>query len=118
VVVAVLTVRMVEMAPDPVICVLSVWHGLVTAARTVRVLTVVRAARVRRGAVRRVGCVLGQQALDHMVTLHAVQVPVVKVVDMPLVRDRRMLATTGVRVGMRPVSLLRHRGHLPAHLGT
>src|SRR5438093_4199603 len=110
--VAVVAVGVVEVPTYPVVGVARMGHGLVTAARAVRVLHLVFAARVLRRARRRIRGVLLEQALDDVLVLHVVQVAVVQVVDVPLVGDRPVLAPPSVPVRMTPVLLLRHVLHL------
>ena len=111
-VVAVVAVRVVEVPAHPIVGVARMGHGLVTAARTVRVLPRVLATRVLRSARRRIRSVFLEQALDDVLVLHVMQVAVVQVVDVPLVGDRRVLAPPSVLVRMTPVPLLRHVLHL------
>jgi hypothetical protein len=99
VVVAVVAVRMVQLAIDQIIRVVAVRHGLVPAPRSVTVPGVV-AVVVPRGARGRVGAVHLQAVVVHVVPVRVVQVPVVQVIDVPVVADGRVSAVRSVLVVM------------------
>jgi hypothetical protein len=87
VVVAVVAVRVVQVAVDQVVGVVAVRHRFVAAAGTVAVALVVTAAGVLRGAIGRVGRAdLDRMALDAAFA-HVVQVAVVQVIDVVAVLD-------------------------------
>jgi len=80
VVVAVVAVRVVQVAADEVIDVVAVRHRLVPAALAVDVADLVAAAVVRRGTRGRVRGVDRQHVLVDVVAVRVVQVAVVQVV--------------------------------------
>lgn len=83
-------VRMMEPALHEVIRVIAVRDGFVTAARTVDVFCVMRAAS-RLTAIG-IGGVHRQRVLVVMTLVRVVQVAVVQVIDVPVVLDRRVAA--------------------------
>jgi hypothetical protein len=108
VVVAVITVRMVQVPVHQVIGVIAVRDGFVAAPRSVLVLLVVGPARVLRRAIRRVPVVHLEAVLIHVPLMHVVQVAVVEVVRMPVVHHRGMAALRTVLVRVLPVRLMAH----------
>lgn len=83
-VVAVRSVRMVQVSFDQIIDVIAVRHGIVAAIGTVNVLAVaVLAAVVRGRAGTRVGARFGEAVAVHMVIMHVVQVPFVQIIGVP-----------------------------------
>jgi hypothetical protein len=116
VVVAVVAVRVVEMAAHQVVDVVPVRHCLVPAVRAVNVAGRVRPAAVPRSARRRVRPVDRQGVLLHRpVRRRVVKVTVVKVIDVVPVRYSRVAAVRAVgvivvRVRMSHLSILRVMG--------
>jgi len=101
VVVAVVAVRMVQVASDQVIDVIAVRHRLVATTGTVNVILVVAGTAVARRTLGRVGRVHRQSVLvDHAATVLMVQMAVVQVIDVSLVDDSRMATLRAVLVRM------------------
>jgi hypothetical protein len=100
VIVAVPGVRMVQVPADEVVDVIAVRDGVVPAARPVHVTRNVGAAGVRGRARRRVRSVDADCALVDVAGVGVVQMPVVQVIGVAAVCDRRMTAagTVGVSV--------------------
>jgi len=110
-VVAVVAVGMVQVAVDQVIHVIAVGHRGVAASGSVNMAPRVAAARMSRRASVRIGGVHGDDMLVDVSLVGMVQVPVVKVVDVVAVPDRRVTASGAVRVGMVAVDLAGIRVH-------
>ena len=98
VVVAVLAVRVVQVAVDEVVDVVAVGNRLVTAAGAVDVGGVVTAAAVIRGAVGGVRRVDVEAVLVDVVLVRVVQVAVVEVVHVVAVLHRDVTAVRAVGV--------------------
>jgi hypothetical protein len=99
VLVVVAVMRRVAVGPVHVVDVVSVLHGGVTAA--VPVLVVMSSVNGVRLAA----------ALIHVSVMGTVQVPVVQVVDVPLVLDRHVAAVRRMHVRVVVVGLVRCGGH-------
>ena len=98
VVVAVVAVRMVQVAGHQVVHMVAVRHGFVTATGAVDVLPIVTGAGVLRRASGRVLAVHFQGVLVAMVAVRVVQVAVVQVIDVPGMLDGRVAAISAVLV--------------------
>jgi hypothetical protein len=98
VVVAVVAVRVVQVAADEVIGVVAVGHGLVAAAGAVLVGLVVAVAGVGRRAGGRVGGADRQAVLLDAAAVGVVQVAVVQVIDVVFVLDGGVAAAGAVLV--------------------
>lgn len=115
VIVAVIAVRVMQVAIDEIVHVIAVRYGFVSAARAVYVGCVVAAALVVRCA-----CVgIARRHVDHvfvdMVAMRMVQVPIVQVVDVIAVPYTGVPAVRAVGMGMglvRVMFAMRHRGLL------
>ena len=105
-IVAVPVVCVVQVAPDDVVRVVAVRHGLVAAVLAVRVARVVVAARVTGGAARRIGAADVEAVAVDVIAVHVVHVTVVEVVGVTLVLDRGVAAIRSVDVGMVGVRLV------------
>jgi hypothetical protein len=103
VVVTVAAVRVVQVAVDEVVDVVTVRDGRVAASGAVNVGGVVGAAGVSRGAGGRIPAADRQGVLFHRAAGLMVEVPVVQVVDMPLMLNGNMTAVRTVFVIMRMV---------------
>jgi hypothetical protein len=115
VVVAVISVRVVEVAVDEVIDVVAVWHGLVAALGPVSVAGLVGVARVIGGAALGVAPADRDHVLVDMVSVGMVEMTIVQVVDMVLVPDRDVPAFRTVLVLVPLVDLVvAHRCSLVA----
>jgi len=89
---------MVQVSVDEEVDVVCVRDRLVTAAVSVGVARVVRAARVCWGARGGVGSGDGDHVLVDMAVVWMVKMPLVQVVDVPVVLDRGVAASRSVLV--------------------
>lgn len=105
VVIAVVSVRMMEVPLHEVVGVIAVRHRLVAATRPMLVTRVVGAAVVIRGTRRRVLRANRQRVLVHVVSVGVVQVSVVQVIGVAVVLNRRMAALGTVLVAVVSVGL-------------
>ncbi len=96
VVVAVAAVRMMQVPEHHVVHVISVGDRVVTAARAVHVVGLVRSARVIGRARVGVRGVHRERVLVSVVAVHVVEVPVVKVIGVPVVLDGLVPAARSV----------------------
>jgi len=101
VVVAVVTVRVVQAAVHEVVHMVAVGDGLVTAVGAVLMRTV----DLRR-AVRRIGCADRDHVLVDMVFVHVMKMAVVQIVDVAVVPDRGMAAVRAMLMRMSGVMFL------------
>ena len=86
--------RVVQVATDDVVHVISVWHGFVSTLRTVRMGRFVPTAGVRRSARGRIHLPRRDDMLVDVPLVNVMKVAVVKVVFVPFVLDR-LVATVG-----------------------
>jgi hypothetical protein len=115
VVVAVIAVRVMQVAGDEVIDVIAVRDRGMAAARAVHVIFRVTGALMLRRALARIRGVDGDRALVDVVAVHVMEMTVVHVVDVAGVANRLMAA--GRAVNVRVLALMRVRGahaQLPA----
>ena len=110
-IVAVVAMRMVQVAVDQVIDVVAMRDGLVSAARAMNVLGIMAAAIV----VRRTSVRIRRGNRDHVffdaAAIRMVEMPVVQVVDVPFVFDCRVPTTRSMLVGVAFVNVAsRHVG--------
>ena len=98
VVVAVVAVRVVQVAIDEVIDVVAMWHRFVAAAGAVDVSGFVAAAVVVGRAGVRVGGADGDAVFIDVVAMRVVQVAVVQVIDVAVVLDGGVAAARAVLV--------------------
>jgi hypothetical protein len=112
VVVAVVTVRMVQMIADEIIDVVAVGHGFMTATGAMHVAGIMPGTALALIAGIRKRVVDRQRVLVHMIAVRAMQVPVVKVACVAFVNDRRMAAAGPVAVGVIGVGWMACVGHL------
>lgn len=99
-VVAVIAVRVVQMATYQVIDMIAMRHRLMTAARAVHMSCGVAVTLVAWCAALGVIGVHRQTVLVDMIAVHMVQVTIMQVVDMAIVLDRRMTAARLVLVAV------------------
>jgi hypothetical protein len=90
VVVAVIAVRMVQVAIDEIIDVVPMRHGFVTARRAVNVARLMAATVVIRSALVGIFRIDRERMLVDVIAVHVMQMAVVQIVDMIVVLDRRM----------------------------
>lgn len=111
-----IAVGMVQVSVHQVVRVVTVGDRLMTAAGSVLVPLVVRAAIVGRRAAARVGGAYRQRVLIHVVPVDVVQMAVVQVVRVPVMLDGGMAAARAVLMGVVRVGFtVAHRypsGHL------
>jgi hypothetical protein len=91
VVIAVVAVRMVEVAVDEIVDVIAMWHRFMTAPGSVNVIRLVAAA-VRRTLIR-IGRAHFKPVFVYMIAVRVMQVTVVQIVDVVVMPDRRVAAT-------------------------
>jgi len=99
-IIAVIAVRMMQMAVREVIDVVAVRNGVVAAVGTVFVALVMAVATVGRGALGRVGRADGEGVLLDLLAFDVMQMAVVQVIDVAIVNDRRVAASGAVLVRM------------------
>jgi hypothetical protein len=99
-------VGMVQVAGDEVIHVVAVGHFLVAASGPVHMAGIVALAFVGGRAAAGIRCGNLQRALVEMIPVRAVQAPVVQVIDVVAVLDRRVPATFPVNVAVVAVDLV------------
>jgi hypothetical protein len=90
VVIAVIAVRMVQVAIDEIIDVVPMRHGFVTARRAVNVARLMAATVVIRSALVGIFRIDRERMLVDVIAVHVMQMAVVQIVDMIVVLDRRM----------------------------
>ncbi len=98
VVVAVIAVRMVQMAVDQVIHVVAVRHRFMPAARPMHMTGAMAGTVVLRRAAVRVGGADGDHVLVDMVAMHVMQVAVMQEIDVAFVAHRGVTALRAVLV--------------------
>jgi hypothetical protein len=108
VIVAVLSMRVVQMTADQVVRVVAVRHLLVPAIRAVNMSTIVARAFVVGRAGGWVSTAQIDRVLVHVVAVHEVHMPVVQVVDVTVVLDSRMPAIRTVGMAMGRVFVTGH----------
>jgi hypothetical protein len=116
VIVAVIAVRMMQVAVHQVVHVIAMRDGLVPATRSVLVALVVTAAVMARSASRGVGAADRQRMFLDRVAVLVVQMAVVQAIDVPFVDDPRVPAVGAVRVRV-PFMVFRHRQSSPSRVG-
>ena len=99
-VVAMVTVRMVQVAVDQVVDVVTVRDGFVATTGTMDVVGLMAAALVLGGAAVGIGGRDGDHVLVDVVAMRMVQVTVVQVVDMTVMPDGRVAAAGAMGVVM------------------
>jgi hypothetical protein len=108
-IVAVVAMRVMEVAVHQVVGVIAVGHGFVTAIRAVLVLGIVRATIVVGRAPVWICCVHRETVIVRVVLVWMVHVTVVQVVGVPIVSDGGMPTARSVHVGvLRRVLVVSH----------
>ena len=108
-VIAVIPVRVMQMAVHKIVDVVAVWHGLVPAARSVNVTGFVTPAVMVRRALIGIGRAHGDHVLVDMVPMRMMEMPVVQVIDVTVVFYRRVPATRAMFVIVIRMFLAAHR---------
>jgi hypothetical protein len=112
VIVTVITMRMMQMAVDQIIDVVTVWYRFVTAAWTVYVIGVVASTLMCRSTSVWVGFTHFNLMFFNLAVLaNVMQVPIVQVIDMPGMFDPGVFAVRTVLV----VVLVCHSWFLPSN---
>ncbi|MBC3335410.1 hypothetical protein HU732_03850 [Pseudomonas proteolytica] len=109
-VVAVVTVRVVQMAVHQVLDMVAMRHGLMTAIWPVYMTCGVAVALVGRRAAIRVEGIYRQAVLVDVIAMHMVQVTIVQIVNMAIVLNRRMATARLVLMVM--IGMLRAGTHV------
>lgn len=99
-IVAMVIMRIVKMASDQVIHMISVRHGFVTAVRAVYMSLRVTFAFMSRGTALGVGLTNVYDMLIDMVAVRVVQMAIMEVADMVIVGDASVTAFRTVGMGM------------------
>jgi hypothetical protein len=89
---------MMEVALHEIVFMTAVRNRLMSASSAMRMLTVMRSARVSRRASRRIRSALRQRMLIDMPVMRTVKVPIVHIIDVPFVFDRRMPTARTMRM--------------------
>jgi hypothetical protein len=111
--VAVVAMRMMQVAIDQIVDVVAMRHRLVATARAMLVSLGVAAAIVVRGTAVRVDRTHGNDVLVKMIFVRVVKMAVVEIVHVALMPDRRMAAAGTVPVRVIVVDVMRaHRACL------
>jgi len=100
VIVAVPFIRMMHVALDDVVGMTAVWNRLMSATGTMSMLTVVRTARMSRSTSGRIRATLRQGMFIYVPLVSTVKMPLMQIIDVTLVFDRRVSAAWTVRMGM------------------
>lgn len=100
VVVAMVTVRVMQMTIDQIVHVVAVGHGLMPTARAMHMAGLVTLATVLRRAGIGVGSRYGNHMLIHVVAMRVVQVAVVQVVNVAIMHDGRVAAVRAMLVSV------------------
>jgi hypothetical protein len=98
VIIAVVAMPVVQPAIDKVVRVISVWHGFMTAAGTMD-MVLVMASSLARAAIRIFARHIDKMLVD-MVTVRVVQMPVMKIINMTVVKNRGVPAAFSMLVRM------------------
>jgi hypothetical protein len=109
-VVAVVTVRVVQMAVHQVIDMVAMRHGLMTAIWSMYMICRVAVTLVSRRAAIRIEVVHRQAVLVDVIAMHMVQVTIVQIVNMAIVLNRRMATARLVLMVM--IGMLRAGTHV------
>lgn len=99
-VVAVITVRVVQVAVDEIVDMVAVRNGFVPAARTVYMIRIMAAALVIGGAAVWVGFCHRDDMLVNVIAMHVMQMAVVQIIDVAIMQDRQMAAVGAVLMGV------------------
>jgi hypothetical protein len=100
VIVAMPAVRVMEMLADEIVDVIAMGNLLVTAIGAMNMRGLMPTADVLRRAIRRVGAAHPQDMLVDVIAVGVMQMPVMQIVDVALVLDRRVPTIGSMRVGV------------------
>ena len=100
VIIAMAAMRMMQMAFYQVVGMVAVRHPFMAAIRTMNVPFIVTGAVMVSRASVGVRCVHFEHVLIDMIAVHVVQVPVMQVIDVPVMADRLMPAVWSVLVSV------------------
>ncbi len=100
VIVAMITMWMVQVTVDEIVDMVAVGYGRVATIRSVDVVRIVAVARMLGCAVAWISGIHIQRVFVYVVLVRMVQMTVVKIVDMAVMLDRGVAAIRAVHVGM------------------
>lgn len=103
-----LSVRMMQVPRDQVVDVIAMRHRRMPAAGTMLVLGAVRVAGVTAGAFRRIRRRHPEHMLVDMITVLMMQMPVVQIIDVPVVPHSEVTAIVAVHMRVAFVNLASH----------
>ncbi|WP_242467768.1 hypothetical protein [Thiocapsa imhoffii] len=112
-IIAVIPVRVMEMAFDQIVDMIPVRYRLVPAAGSMHVTGVMTSAVMRRRALIGIGRSHRNDVLVDMVSMRMMEMPVVQVIDVAVVLDRRVPATGAMFMIVIGVFLAAHRSRPP-----
>ena len=111
-IVAVPGVRVVQMSLDEVVRMIAVRNRVVSATRTVHVLSIVPSALVRRSAASRIFRPDFDSVLINVIAMHVVHVSVVQIVGVTVVADGHVTTAGLVNMGVVRMGLVLGHGAL------
>ncbi len=109
-----IAMRVVQVAIDQIVHMVTVRHSRVTAARPMNVIRSVRGAGVFRRASVRIGRRDRKHVLIHVVAMRMVEMTIVEIVDVPVMQHRHMATFGAVLMFMGVVMALIAFGHVRA----
>ena len=110
-VIAVPVMDMMQMAFDQIVRMIAVGNGFVAATVSMGMTGVVLGAAVAAAAAR-LG--LGETMLIHVIAMHVMEMPVMKIIDMIIVLHGQVAAALAVLMGMFAVYLAAHLSSHPS----
>jgi hypothetical protein len=111
VVIAMLAVRVMEMLADEVVDVIAMGNLLMTAIGAMNMRGLMPTADVLGRAIRRVSGAYPEDMLVDVIAVGVMQMPVMQIVDVALVLDRRVPAIGSMRVGVACVGVVLRISH-------
>ena len=104
-------VRVMEMLADEIVDVIAMWNLLVTAIGAMNMRGLMPTADVLGRAIRRVSGAYPEDMLVDVIAVGVMQMPVMQIVDVALVLDRRVPAIGSMRVGVACVNAVLRISH-------
>jgi len=111
VIIAMVAVRMMQVAVYQIIDVIAMRNRLMPATRTMHVVGGMSAAAMVRGANLRIGLGYGDDVLVHVIAVRMMQMAVVQIIHVTVMDDCRVSAVRAVLVGMVGVSGMSASAH-------
>src|SRR5712675_1968014 len=105
--------RMMEVITDEIVDMITMWYGLVSASRTVSVTVFVSRALMIGRAPGGIGVRDLNRMLRHPIAFWMMQMPIMQVVDVISVLNRRVATTCAVFMRVVAMLIIRHRECLP-----